>query len=42
MHTRDDTEAVDVRAITARVKKAVREKYPKIRRVFFDVTEDPG
>jgi cation diffusion facilitator family transporter len=42
MHTRDDTEVADMREITARVKKAIREKYPKIRRVFFDVTEDVG
>jgi cation diffusion facilitator family transporter len=41
MHMRDDTEVGEVRQATARVKKAIRDKYPKIRRVYFDITEEP-
>ena len=40
MKMRDDAEVGDVREATARVKKAIREKYPKIRRIYFDITED--
>ncbi len=38
VHLRDDSELVEVRDTMARLKKAIREKYPKIKRVFFDVT----
>ena len=40
VHVREDAEMGEMRQVIARVKKAVREKYPKIRRVFFDVTEE--
>ena len=40
MHMRSDAEMTELRETTARLKRAIREKYPKIRRVFFDVTED--
>ena len=40
MHMRDEAEMTELRETTARLKRAIREKYPKIRRVFFDVTED--
>jgi len=40
MRMRDDKEVGEVRQATARVKKAIRDKYPKIRRVYFDITED--
>jgi divalent metal cation (Fe/Co/Zn/Cd) transporter len=40
MHLRDDTDVVEMREATTRIKMAIREKYPKIRRVFFDVTEE--
>jgi cation diffusion facilitator family transporter len=40
MHMRDDAEMTELRETTARLKRAIREKYPKVRRVFFDVTED--
>ena len=37
---RDDTEVGEVRQATARIKRAIKEKYPKIRRVYFDISED--
>jgi len=40
MHMRPDAEMTELRQTTARLKQAIREKYPKVRRVFFDVTED--
>ena len=40
MRMRDDKEVGEVRQATARVKKAIRDRYPKIRRVYFDITED--
>ena len=40
MHMRSDAEMTELRRTTARLKQAIRAKYPKIRRVFFDVTED--
>lgn len=40
MHMRDDAEMTELRETTARLKRAIRGKYPKVRRVFFDVTED--
>ena len=40
MRMRDDTEVAEIRSVTARVKKAIKEKYPKIRRVYFDITDD--
>jgi cation diffusion facilitator family transporter len=40
MRMRSDTEVGEVRHVTARVKKAIKEKYPKIRRVYFDITDD--
>ena len=40
IHMRDDAEMTELRETTARIKRAIREKYPKVRRVFFDVTED--
>jgi cation diffusion facilitator family transporter len=39
MRMRDDTEVAEIRGVTARVKKAIREKYPKIRRVYFDISD---
>ncbi len=38
VHLRDDSGVVEVREAMARLKNAIREKYPKIKRVFFDVT----
>ena len=40
MHIREDAEVTEMREATARVKKAIREKYPKIQRVFFDVNAE--
>jgi cation diffusion facilitator family transporter len=40
MRMRDDTEVGEVRHATGRVKKAIKAKYPKIRRVYFDITDD--
>jgi divalent metal cation (Fe/Co/Zn/Cd) transporter len=40
MRLRDDADVVELREATARVKKAIREKYPKIRRVFFDIAPE--
>jgi len=34
------TEVGEVRHATARIKKAIKDKYPKIRRVYFDITDD--
>jgi hypothetical protein len=40
MRMRRDTEVGEVRHATGRIKKAIREKYPKIRRVYFDISDD--
>jgi cation diffusion facilitator family transporter len=40
MKMRDDKEVGEVREVTTRVKKAIKEKYPKIRRVYFDITDN--
>jgi cation diffusion facilitator family transporter len=40
MRMRDDTEVGEVRQATGRIKRAIKAKYPKIRRVYFDITED--
>jgi cation diffusion facilitator family transporter len=40
MHLHDDTDVVQMREATGRIKKAIREKYPKIKRVFFDVNAE--
>ena len=40
MHIREDAEVTEMREATARVKRAIREKYPKIQRVFFDVNAE--
>jgi cation diffusion facilitator family transporter len=40
LRMRDDTEVGEVRQATGRVKRAIKEKYPKIRRVYFDITDD--
>jgi hypothetical protein len=40
MKMRDDKEVGEVRQVTTRVKKAIKEKYPKIRRVYFDITDN--
>jgi divalent metal cation (Fe/Co/Zn/Cd) transporter len=39
MRMHSDTEVGEVRQVTARVKKAIKERYPKIRRVYFDITD---
>jgi cation diffusion facilitator family transporter len=40
VHLRDDSNVVEVRETMGRLKKAIREKYPKIKRVFFDVNAE--
>jgi divalent metal cation (Fe/Co/Zn/Cd) transporter len=40
MKMRDDKEVGEVRQVTTRVKQAIKEKYPKIRRVYFDITDN--
>ena len=40
MHMREDAEVGEVRQTTARLKKAIRDKYPKVRRVYFDITDE--
>ena len=40
MRLRDDADVTELREATARVKRAIREKYPKIRRVFFDIAPE--
>jgi cation diffusion facilitator family transporter len=40
MRMRDDTEVAEIRSVTARVKQAIKDRYPKIRRVYFDITDD--
>jgi divalent metal cation (Fe/Co/Zn/Cd) transporter len=40
MRMRDDTEVGEVRHATGRVKRAIKAQYPKIRRVYFDITDD--
>jgi cation diffusion facilitator family transporter len=40
MHMREDAEVGEVRQTTARLKKAIRGKYPKVRRVYFDITDE--
>jgi len=40
MRMRRDTEVGEVRHATGRIKKAIRGKYPKIRRVYFDISDD--
>jgi cation diffusion facilitator family transporter len=42
MHLHDDTDVVQMREATGRIKKAIREKYPKIKRVFFDINAELG
>ena len=37
---RDTAEVGEVRQATGRVKRAIKEKYPKIRRVYFDISDD--
>lgn len=37
---RDTAEVGEVRQATGRVKRAIKARYPKIRRVYFDITDD--
>ena len=40
LHLHDDTDVVEMRQALGRVKQAIRAKYPKIKRVFFDVNAE--
>jgi cation diffusion facilitator family transporter len=40
LHLHDDTDVVEMREALGRIKKGIREKYSKIKRVFFDVNAE--
>ena len=40
MHLHDNTDVVQMREATGRIKKAIRDRYPKIQRVFFDINAE--